>query len=190
MSRLLILYGTTDGHTRKIANAVANTLKEMRCRVDVVNAADAGYRVSPENYDAVVVAASLHAQGYQKAVTRWVRAHAAELGRRPGAFVSVCLGILEKRPETRHQLNRIVGRFQVRLGWHPDAVKMVAGALPYTRYGWLKKWVMKRIVSKAGGDTDTSRDYEYTDWDDLHDFVRDFAQQFDLVPAAETLPVT
>ena len=53
---------------------------------------------------------------------------------------------------------------------------MVAGALPYTKYGWLKRMMMKRIVAKAGGDTDTTRDYEYTDWIDLRNFARDFAE--------------
>jgi len=48
--------------------------------------------------------------------------------------------------------------------------------LLYTRYGWLKRHMMKRIVAKAGGDTDTTRDFEYTDWDDLRDFTQDFAK--------------
>ena len=30
---------------------------------------------------------------------------------------------------------------------------------------------MRRIVAKAHGDVDTSRDYVYTDWDDLEEFV-------------------
>ena len=34
----------------------------------------------------------------------------------------------------------------------PTRVKMVAGALPYTRYGWLKRALMRRIVKKAGLD--------------------------------------
>jgi menaquinone-dependent protoporphyrinogen oxidase len=36
---------------------------------------------------------------------------------------------------------------------------------------------MKRIVAKAGGDTDTTRDYEYTDWEDLRRFAQDFARK-------------
>jgi menaquinone-dependent protoporphyrinogen oxidase len=36
---------------------------------------------------------------------------------------------------------------------------------------------MKRAVAKAGGDTDTSRDYEYTDWDDLRAVTRDFSRR-------------
>jgi len=34
---------------------------------------------------------------------------------------------------------------------------------------------MKRVVAKVAGDTDTTRDYEYTDWDDLRAFAREFA---------------
>jgi menaquinone-dependent protoporphyrinogen oxidase len=52
----------------------------------------------------------------------------------------------------------------------------VAGALPYTRYNWLKRWVMKRIVAKAGGDTDTTRDYEYTNWEELRAFSEEFGR--------------
>jgi menaquinone-dependent protoporphyrinogen oxidase len=66
-------------------------------------------------------------------------------------------------------------RFLARYGWRPAITKLVAGALLYTRYGWLKRRMMKRIVAKAGGDTDTTRDFEYTDWNDLRDFAEDFA---------------
>jgi len=41
---------------------------------------------------------------------------------------------------------------------------------------------MRRIARKEGGDTDTSRDYEYTDWNDLRAFGEAFARRF--VPAA------
>jgi menaquinone-dependent protoporphyrinogen oxidase len=56
----------------------------------------------------------------------------------------------------------------------------VAGAVPFTRYGWFKKWVMRRISAKAGGGTDTSRDYEYTDWNDVRAFVNGFAAAHEL----------
>jgi menaquinone-dependent protoporphyrinogen oxidase len=34
----------------------------------------------------------------------------------------------------------------------------------YSKYSWPLKWLMKRIAKQAGEDTDTARDYEYTDW--------------------------
>jgi menaquinone-dependent protoporphyrinogen oxidase len=106
-----------------------------------------------------------------------VRAHAAALNGLPTAFLSVCLAVLEPGEKSRREVGRIMQRFLDRCGWHPTMTRQIAGALPYTRYGWLKRLMMKRIAAKAGGDVDASRDYEYTDWDDLRDFARDFEGQ-------------
>ena len=111
---------------------------------------------------------------------------------RTTAFVSVCLGILQHDAEVDRTLKTIVGGFLEQTGWQPVVTKQVAGALPYTRYNWFIRRMMKRIVAKAGGDTDTSRDYEYTDWGDL----RKFAEQLWLLtdrhataPLTETVSV-
>lgn len=179
MSRVLILYGTTDGHTAKIAAALARTLTTEGNVVDVRDAGHVEPEVTPQAYDGVLVAASIHAQGYQRAIRRWVRQHAAALNGRPTAFLSVCLAVLEQRPEVQVNLRRILERFFAQTGWHPTISQHIAGALLYTRYGWLKRWIMKRIVAKAGGDTDTSRDYEYTDWKALEAFAHSFADRVD-----------
>lgn len=185
MSRILVLYGTTDGHTRKVAQALGVTLGADGSRVDVINAAVAAPDLRPEDYDAVLVAASIHMRGYQREVKEWVRAHAVALNRMPTAFISVCLGILEEDLETRRDVHRIMHRFLNRAGWYPAATEIVAGALPYTRYGWLKKFILRRIAAKAGADTDTSQDYEYTDWAALDRFAKDFAHREGLVQGEE-----
>jgi menaquinone-dependent protoporphyrinogen oxidase len=176
MTHILIVYGTTDGHTRKVAQVIAENLRAQRCSVDVVDAAGMLRRLSPESYDGVIVAASVHIGDYQRTVANWVRTHAQMLNLLPTAFLSVCLAVLEQGTKPRQEVLRIMRRFLERCGWRPTITKMVAGALPYTRYGWLKRLMMKRIVAKAGGDTDTTRDYEYTDWNDLRTFSRDFAE--------------
>lgn len=175
MPKVLIVYGTTDGHTKKVAEAIAKTVTAEGCEADLVLAQEAKPEQRPNMYDAVIVAASLHQQGYQKAVRRWVRRHADALNRKPGAFVSVCLGVLEKRPVVQTALREILKRFYDESGWHPRTTEIVAGAIPYTRYGFIKKWVMRHIARKAGGGTDTTRDYEYTDWAALESFARGFA---------------
>lgn len=184
MSKILVLYGTTDGHTRKIAQALAITLGAGGATVDLRDAKTVDARVRPEEYDAAFVLASVHATNYQRSAKRWVRAHVGALNRIPSAFLSVCLGILEEKEESQHEVREIATRFLRKYGWHPTAVKIVAGALPYTRYGWLKKVIMRRIVAKAGGDTDTTRDYEYTDWDDLERFAREFLRSEGLTEKA------
>lgn len=176
MSRVLILYGTTDGHTRKVAAALREALVDDGAYAFVSDARHGTESVVPAEYDGVIVAASIHAGGFQKPVKRWVRTHAEQLNRTPTAFVAVCLGILESRPEARRTLEEIVRRFQETTAWRPKVTKFVAGALLYTRYNWLKRWVMRHIVAKAGGDTDTTRDFEYTNWTDLRVFAQAFGR--------------
>ena len=171
MSRLLILYGTTDGHTAKIADFLAGELRSLGSFVDVIEAGTAS--PDPREYDGVIVAASMHARGYQRPVVRWARARAVDLRRMPSVFLSVCLSVLQKEPEVQRELAAIARHFEDRTGWRPLDVKHVAGALLYTRYGWLKRMVMRSISRRAGGATDVSRDYEYTDWAAVDQFAHD-----------------
>jgi len=177
MTRILVAYATTDGHTAKIAGAVAETLRAHGATVDL-HQIGRTHRL-PDSYDGVIVAAPVRGGTYLKPVRRWVRAHAAALNARPTAFVSACLGILQHDAAVDRTLRTIMGRFLAETGWQPVVTRHVAGALPYTRYNWFIRRVMKRIAAKAGGDTDTTRDYEYTDWQDL----RAFTEQFGLLAA-------
>ena len=52
---------------------------------------------------------------------------------------------------------------------------LVAGALLYSKYNFLIRFIMRRIAAQAGGDVDTSRDYEHTDWGAVDRFASQFA---------------
>jgi menaquinone-dependent protoporphyrinogen oxidase len=91
--------------------------------------------------------------------------------------VSVCLAILSRNDDGRKEAEAIPQRFLDGVHWHPTIVKIVAGALPYTQYNLVTRWIMKRIVASAGGDTDTSKDYEYTDWNDVRNFAAVFGRR-------------
>jgi menaquinone-dependent protoporphyrinogen oxidase len=184
MSRALIIFGTTDGHTAKVAWAIANQLSRSGHEADLIDARDG--EPNPAPYDAVVVAASVHAGGYQRQIAHWVSKHVAALDRKPNAFVSVCLGVLQHDPKVDLELQSMLDRFFESTGWRPLETKIVAGALKYTQYNFIKRWIMKRIVKMAKGDTDTTRDYEYTDWDDLRQFTVRFAERLDTRTAAKT----
>jgi len=184
MNRILILYGTTDGHTAKVASFVGAELGALGATVDLRDARTTN--PDPQEYAGVIVAASVHSGSYQRAVVRWARRHAKELRGKPGAFLSVCLGVLQPDITVQRELGIIHIRFEVHTGWRAPRVKWVAGALPYTKYGWLKRAVMKRIVKRTGGSTDVTRDHEYTDWADLLVFAGEFYAQFEApAPVAE-----
>lgn len=174
MPRILVLYGTTDGHTAKVARFIGAELEQAGAAVDVVEAGTGPLDPYPDNYAGVVVAASVHLSSYRRAVRRWVHLHAEALNLKPTAFVSICLAVLERRPEVDGELHRIMETFFIETEWRPRLTHVVAGAVPFRRYGWLKRLVMRRIVRKAGVEADTSRNHEYTDWDDLRVFARKF----------------
>ena len=174
LAPVLVVYGTTNGQAGKIARFIGDTIRATGLEAQVVDAA--GGDPDPAVYSAIIVVASIHAGGYQRAVQRWVARRVATLAAAPTAFVSVCLGVLQHDAQVERDLTSILQRFQSATGWAPDVSKLVAGALSYTQYGWVTRLVMRRIARKAGGSTDTSRDHEYTDWNDLRAFVEMFAR--------------
>lgn len=171
---VLIVYGTTDGMTRRIAERIADTARDAGHRATIVDAA-VGAPVDPGAHDAVFVGASLHAGGFQRSIRRFVRAHLHALRRRPSAFFSVCLAIASKLPGEREAALRIATRFPADLGWSPDRVEVFAGALMFSRYGFLRRTAMTHIARKQlGGAIDTTKDHIYTDWDAVERFARTF----------------
>src|SRR5687768_1193660 len=123
MLRILVIYGTTDGHTAKVAGAMAEAIRGRGIAADVIDVAAA--RPTPHRYAGVIVAASLHGSGYQRAVGDWVVAHVDALNSRPTAFVTVCLSALEATPKVRLALAAIVNRFLSQTRWRPTETKLV-----------------------------------------------------------------
>ncbi|WP_458207768.1 menaquinone-dependent protoporphyrinogen IX dehydrogenase [Haladaptatus sp. NG-SE-30] len=176
MASVLVLYGSTEGQSATIAERIAGVLEESGHDPAVVHVRHRPEGFSLPEYDAVVVGASIHMGKHQKYVTRFVRKHAEELNQLPSAFFSVSLTAAEGSEEAWERAKEYVEEFLDETGWNPDATAVVPGALKYSEYGVLKRFVMKQIAKQTGGGTDTSRDYEYTDWDEVEGFASAFAR--------------
>ncbi len=174
MANVLVVYATHDGQTRKIAERIATVLRVQRHVVELLDAARSPRTIDLGRFQAVFVGSPIHAEGYLKPVVQFVRQHRAELDRIPTLFFSVGLAVLSKTSDGRAETMKIVDRLIASTGWHPRRIELVAGALLYTRYNFLVRLVLRRISGKEGGDTDTSRDYEYTDWNAVDQFAHDF----------------
>jgi menaquinone-dependent protoporphyrinogen oxidase len=172
--QVLLVYGTTDGHTQKIAGFVADRLARQGHQVVVANAGDGRPFPDPRTFDAVVVAASVHLGRYQAAVIRFVRECRAAISARTNAFISVSLSAAGHDPDDVAGLQRCVADFVGATGWAPELIHHVAGAFRYTAYHFLTRYVMKYKAYRRGAPTDTRHDYELTDWDDLAGFVDRF----------------
>jgi len=173
--KLLLVYGTTEGQTQKIARFVVDHLARERHQTQVVNAVDAtAASADPREFDVVMIAASLHAGHYQTAVIHFIKKHLACIDARPNAFLSVSLATASKDEDDVQGLDRCVRDFAQQTGWTPQHIHHVAGAFRYSSYDFLKRWAMKYVAYRKGGPTDTSHDHELTDWADLARFVDTF----------------
>lgn len=175
--KLLLVYGTTEGQTQKIARFVADHLAQQGHETQVVNGIEATAAADPSKFDAVIIAASLHAGRYQSAVTHFVRKYLAAIDGRPNAFLSVSLAATSGDEDDIQGLKRSVENFTQQTGWTPRRIHHVAGAFRYTSYDFLKRWAMKYIAYRKGGPTDTSQDHELTDWADLARFIDTFSAE-------------
>jgi menaquinone-dependent protoporphyrinogen oxidase len=170
MARVLILYATTEGHTARVAERIAKRLRDKGHRVESRRARSARASLDLERYETVIVGASVHYGRHPGHLRSLLRKHRAALAARPGAFFSVSLSARSKPPAARCY----VQNFLRQVGWQPQQTAAFGGALPYSRYGAFKRLLMIAFVGLAGGDTDTSRDYEYTDWDAVDRFADAF----------------
>jgi menaquinone-dependent protoporphyrinogen oxidase len=171
MPRLLIAYATTDGHTARIATRMVDAARAAGYgeRVaDVAHLADDVWTPPP---DVVIVGGSVHKGRHQAALLDFVRAHRARLEGMPTGLFSVSMS--QAYPEGQAESKGYVSEFLAQTGWRPNQVARLAGALLYRQYGFLKRFMMKQIARQRGGETDTSRDHVFTDWNAVDAFVRE-----------------
>ena len=183
MSRALIVFGSTYGQTERVAERIAATLRDAGFTVDVHRGDRRPTPLSVAGYDGVVVAASVLMGRYQRYIREFVRRHADRLNHSTSAFISVC-GAAGSDPRRAQEYMDALFRES---GWHPTITRSFTGAVAYTKYSWLLRWWLQRISRRAGLPTDTSRDWDLTDWNEVDRFARGLATSFapvDLVGAA------
>ncbi|MCX7324529.1 MAG: hypothetical protein NTZ14_08885 [Hyphomicrobiales bacterium] len=179
---ILILFGSTEGQTRKIAMFLRDRLEKAGNKVRLVEASE-DMDVDIAMFDRVIIAASLHTGDYQPAVVAFATTHHALLNRMDAAFLSVSLSAASKDKEDVDGLANCVARFEADTGWKPARIEHVAGAFRFTRYDLMKRWALRYIAWRKGQSTDTSHDHELTDWDALARFAAAIASTAPLAPA-------
>jgi len=181
MAEVLILFATREGQTEKIARRMAGVLEAKGHTVQLRDVDRSARELDLKRYGVVFVGSPVRVGAYLKSVIRFVQAQRAALERIPSAFFSVSLAVAarkgERKTDGRAETLRVVEKFKRATGWSPRRIELIAGALPYSKYNFLIRFVMRRIAAAAGGDTDTSRDYEYTDWSAVDRFASEFVDQ-------------
>lgn len=172
MSRISILYDSRRGQTEKIALRIAEVLRDGGDRAVVQSIVATTESLNPAQYECVIIGASVHGGKHSRAVTTFVRHQFSQLTKKPAFFFSVSLSAAGVSEQQQANARGCLENFLGDTGWRPSESVTFAGALLYRKYNWFLRWMMKRIARKEGGDTDSSRDYEYTDWKAVEEFAR------------------
>ena len=167
--KVLIIYGSTEGQTKKIANYLKEEAVNFGHKVSLADATDKPLK--PAGYDLVLIGASVHMHKYQTAVIHYIKTNLGVLNKIRSGFFSVSMACASGDAESLKELDEVTNAFLKETGWCPSHIEQVAGALRYTQYDFFKKLIMRLITKRHGGNTDTSLDHEYTDWFKLKIFL-------------------
>ena len=182
--RAAVFFATREGQAERVAQRVANDLRARQIPTDVIDVKDVHGVIDWGAYPVAFVVASVHTGHHENEMIAFVRRYRDELEERHAPFLSLTLSqagaeqphnTLVQRETARGDALRMITDFMKETGWRPAHIMPVAGALMYSRYNFLVKWVMKRIAHKAGFDGPADRDYEFTNWPAVDRFVEQHA---------------
>lgn len=167
---ILIAYGTSEGHTHKIAETVASQIEKMGHSSVLYDTAGKPKGSRPEEFDRIIVAGSVHERGHQQSVEVFVLANKAVLAEKPTLFLSVSLSAAFADGEAEAQ--SYIDRFIEGTGWKPGHSLPVAGASHAGEYDYFQTQILEHGVlkdrSEPGGNT------EFTDWPALSNAIDAF----------------
>jgi menaquinone-dependent protoporphyrinogen oxidase len=160
--KILILYSTTDGHTRRICERLQRVIEGQGHLVTLVDL-EAGPDFDLKPYDKFVIGARIRYGRHSPRVAEFVNRYRKSLVDRPSAFFSV--NIVARKPEkSRPETSPYVRNFLSQVSWHPARAAVFAGKLDYPKYGIWDRTIIRLIMWMTRGPTDPATVVEFTDW--------------------------
>ncbi|MEO9873281.1 MAG: flavodoxin domain-containing protein [Anderseniella sp.] len=175
--KVLIAYATTEGQTRKISQAIADQVVELGHQVELLDTARKRRDVHSDDFDAFIVAASVHQDRHQNEIEVFVLACLDVLMAKPGLFISVSLAAAFE--EKAAEAAAYISDFTARTGWTPDQSLAVAGAVRSEEYDYFQQQILEHIILKDRDELRTDEHQEFTDWTGLASSVKKYLRQHD-----------
>ena len=165
MQKTIIVYSSVDGHTKEICQKIASQLEDQ---VDIVSVDD---NPMVEEYDHIIIGASIRYGKYRKSLFDFIDKNKNTIDTKKNAFFSVNV-VARKKEKNKPETNPYVSKFLKNTKWIPKKIGVFAGKIDYPKYKLLDKYAIKFIMLITKGPTDTSKTYEFTDWDMVEEFAR------------------
>lgn len=171
MEKVLLLHSSTDGQTIKILNHIKAELgQDCECTLQDLNTLPA---INWLQYDRVLIGASVRYGHLSKKLYQFITTNLELLNQHKVAFFCVNL-TARKEGKNTPETSAYMKTFRVKSPWQPKLQAVFAGALRYPRYSWFDRLMIQLIMRITGGETDTTKEVEYTDWDKVAEFATQF----------------
>ncbi|WP_323786177.1 flavodoxin domain-containing protein [Thalassovita sp.] len=176
--KVLIVYASSEGQTRKIARKIMDRIADSGQAVELLPVSEAkGTDFS--RFDRMIVAAPIHAGHYSRALSDFLSHEVENLSNVPMLFLSVSLAAAGHDAEDWRGLDQILDDFTAATGWQPSRVEQIAGAYKPSEYDVFRRYIMRRILAAKDPDADLDADKEYTDWAALEALVDEWLARAD-----------
>ena len=169
MSSSLIIYSSTDGHTKTICERMTIFL-EKKQTIKVISLEEA-ITFNLSTFNKIIIGASIRYGRHSSELYKFIKLNKDILDKKDNVFFSV--NVVARKPEKNNpDTNPYIKKFLKTSQWKPKKIGVFAGKVDYPKYNFFDKYIIKFIMFITKGPTDTSQSYEFTDWAKVDDFAK------------------
>ena len=172
--KILIIYSSTDGHTKKICEVIKENLIDKRelhlTSIENVSGTNVQF------YDYIIIGASIRYGKHNRKVFDFIEKNLNIIEKKKNAFFSVNV-VARKNEKNTPETNPYIKKFLSKTRWKPKKLGVFAGKVDYPNYSFINKQIIRFIMFITKGPIDTSKSFEFTNWDN----VKKFAQEIDKI---------
>lgn len=168
MANIIIIYSTTDGHTREICAHLMQTVEGYGNLVTLVSI-DNYKKNDLKKFDKIVIGASIRYGKHHEKVYELIETNAQILENTPSAFFSV--NVVARKPEkNKPETNPYLQKFLRQIPWEPKLLAVFAGKIEYQKYKFWDRHMIRLIMWMTKGPTDPKANIDFTDWKKVTEF--------------------
>ena len=172
MYGILIIYSSTDGHTKTICERISNFLNSGN-QIKLISL-DETTNFDLSDFNKIIIGASIRYGKHSKKLYKFIRLNKNILDQKQSIFFSVNV-VARKSEKNTPETNPYIKKFLKISNWKPNKIGVFAGRVDYPNYGFFDKYVIKFIMFLTNGPTDTSQSYEFTDWSKVDEFAKELS---------------
>lgn len=174
MAKILIIYSTTDGHTRELCLRLQQIVETQNNQVTLVSVNN-GSTIDLNSFDKIIIGASIRYGKHSKHIYEFIKEHSRVLDSKPNAFFSV--NVVARKPEkNKPETNPYLKKFLKQISWQPKKLAVFAGKIDYQKYKIWDRSMIRLIMWMTKGPTDPKTSIEFTNWSQVEEFGREISE--------------